>query len=187
MTTETLSLTRLTRAAPTAFTLEPGPEMRARIVAELDLRALRKVRLEGTLSPEGKADWRLEARLGATAVQSCVVTLEPVTTRLDIDLHRSYRADLPEPSGDELEMPEDDTIEALPASLSLIDLLVEALALALPDYPRADGVALGEAVFTAPGVAPLTDDDAKPLAGLAAFRDRLAAGRTADDDTGDDG
>lgn len=174
MTTENLTLARLSRAAPTNFTLEPDAEARTRIAADLDLRGLRKLRLDGKLHPEGKADWRLEAKLGATAVQSCVVTLEPVTTRIDTSLVRSYRADMPEPVGDELEMPEDDTIEPLPATLDLRALMIEALALELPDYPRAVGVELGQAVYAPPGVAPITDDDAKPLAGLAALRDKLA-------------
>lgn len=176
MTTEHLTLARLTRASPTTFAVEPDAATRAAIADTLDLRGLRKLRLTGALLPEGKADWRLEAKLGATAVQSCVVTLEPVTTRIDVDVLRSYRADMPDPVGDELEMPEDDTIEALPAALNLRDLMIEALALALPDYPRAEGVALGEAVFAPPGVAPLTDEDTRPLAGLAALRDKLAGG-----------
>jgi len=138
------------------------------------LTGLRKVRLEGDLHPEGKRDWRLVARIGATMVQPCVVTLEPVTTRIDADLLRQYRAQLPDPSGDEMEMPEDDTIEPLPAQLDLRDLLVEGLSLHRPDYPRAEGVELGEAIFAAPGVAPMRDEDAKPLAGLAALRDKLA-------------
>ncbi|MEX3015770.1 DUF177 domain-containing protein [Gymnodinialimonas hymeniacidonis] len=177
MPSTTLSLSRLGRAAPTAFEVEPDADARKALADALELRGLRKVRLVGEVTPEGKADWRLEAKLGATVVQDCVVTLEPVTTRIDAPVLRSYRVDLPEPSGEEMEMPEDDTIEPLPASLDLMQLLTEALALAVPDYPRAEGVELGEAVFAAPGVAPMTDEDAKPLAGLAALRDQLAKGK----------
>jgi uncharacterized metal-binding protein YceD (DUF177 family) len=86
---------------------------------------------------------------------------------------RRYLAEMPEPEGDEVEMPEDDTAEPLPATLDLFAVLSEALALALPQYPRAEDAELGEAVFAAPGVAPMTDEEAKPLAGLAALRDRL--------------
>ncbi len=174
-----LPLARLGRAAPTPFKLEPDAEARAKMARDLGADALRKLRLEGELTPTGKHDWRLEARLGVTAVQPCVVTLEPVTTRIDTVVTRQYRADVAEPSDEEVEMPEDDTIEALPQNLNLMDLLSEAVALALPDYPRAEGVALGEAVFAAPGVAPMTDEDAKPLAGLAALRDQMKKG---DDD-----
>jgi uncharacterized metal-binding protein YceD (DUF177 family) len=50
---------------------------------------------------------------------------------------------------------------------------IEALALALPLYPRAPGAAFGEAVFAAPGVAPLTSESLRPFAGLASLAEKL--------------
>ncbi|MCT4682920.1 MAG: DUF177 domain-containing protein [Roseicyclus sp.] len=181
-----LALARLSRAADRPISVTPDAQTRARLADELGLDALRKLRLEGRLIPTGKRDWRLEAVLGATVVQPCVVTAAPVTTRIDEPLTRRYLADMPEPEGDEVEMPEDDSAEPLPDTLDLLAVMTEALALALPPYPRAEGAELGAAVFAPPGVAPMTDEDAKPLAGLAALRDRLGgAGQT--DDDGDEG
>jgi uncharacterized metal-binding protein YceD (DUF177 family) len=158
---------------PTPFRVEPGAAELAELARTLDLSALRKVRLEGELHPRGRRDWDLEGRLGATIVQPCVVTLAPVTTRIEEAVARRFRADLPEPpAGAEIEMPEDDALEPLPDTLDLGLVLTEALALAIPEYPRADGATLDEAVFTEPGAAPMTDDDAKPFAGLAALRDK---------------
>jgi uncharacterized metal-binding protein YceD (DUF177 family) len=158
----------------TPFRYEPDGGELAAISADLDLSALRKVRLEGELRPRGKRDWDLHAHLGATVVQPCVVTLAPVTTRIEEEVQRRFRADLPEPPpGAEVEMPEDDALEPLPETLDLQRVLTEALALAVPEYPRAEGAELGEAVFTQPGEAPLTDEAAKPFAGLAHLRDRL--------------
>lgn len=173
MDTQVLALARLGRASDTSFTLEPNADTRKKIAADLSLRGLRKARLTGTLRAVGKYDWHLSAKLGATAVQECVVTLEPVTTRIDINVARAYVTDLPEPTEEDFEVPEDDTVEPLPQKLDLVALLSEALALALPDYPRAKGVELGQAIFAGPGVQPMTDQDAKPLAGLAALRDKL--------------
>jgi hypothetical protein len=51
--------------------------------------------------------------------------------------------------------------------------MAEALALALPDYPRAPDAEMETGQFAAPGVDPMTDEDAKPLAGLAALRARM--------------
>jgi len=51
--------------------------------------------------------------------------------------------------------------------------MAEALALALPDYPRAEGAALDKSTFAAPGTAPLQDADLKPFAGLAALKSKL--------------
>jgi uncharacterized metal-binding protein YceD (DUF177 family) len=175
-----VDLGRRTRAA-TPFRLEPDAGTCREMAATLGIEGLRKVRFEGELRPDGPTDWRLEARLGATVVQPCVVTLAPVTTRIDRDEIRRYLADFVEPEADEAEMPEDDTAEPLPARLDLGQVMIEALALALPDYPRADGAELGEAVYAPPGVAPMRDEDAKPLAGLAALRDRLRG----EDDDGD--
>lgn len=155
--------------------LEPEASARTAIATALGIRAVRKLRLQGRLSPMGKADWRLDAVLGATVVQDCVVTLAPVTTRIDEPVERIYLANPPEaPDGDEVEMPEDDRVEALPAELDLGAVMTEALALALPAYPHAEGVAPLRQSFTEPGVAPLRDEDAKPFAGLAGLRNRLS-------------
>jgi hypothetical protein len=43
----------------------------------------------------------------------------------------------------------------------------EALALALPLYPRAPGAEFQEAAASAPGAAPLTRESTRPFAGLA--------------------
>ena len=146
--------------------LEPDAAGRAAVAADLDLPGVRKLRFEGRLVPEGRQDWRLEARLGATVVQDCVVTLEPVVTRIDEAVTRRYMASLPqdeEPGEHEMG---DDEVEALPSSLDVAAVMLEALALALPPFPRAPGVELGEVVVTAPGALPLTEERAKPFAGL---------------------
>jgi uncharacterized metal-binding protein YceD (DUF177 family) len=94
-------------------------------------------------------------------VQPCIVTLEPVTTRIDTPVLRRYLAEpLPEPAG-EVEMPADDSIEALPPTFDLWAVATEALSLALPEYPRAEGATLA-APETAPG-----EDRVRPFAGLA--------------------
>jgi uncharacterized metal-binding protein YceD (DUF177 family) len=169
------------------FTLEPDADARRAAAARLGIDAVRKLRFEGTLAPEGTRDWRLEARLGATVVQPCVVTLAPVTTRIDTVVLRAYLADFVEPEEDEAEMPEDETQEPLPDRLDLADVMLEALALALPDYPRAEGAELGGAAFAEPGVKPITDEDARPLAGLAALRDLLREGPGGDGGAPDGG
>lgn len=154
--------------------LTPDAKARAAIATALGIQAVRKLRLHGQLIPLGRADWRLEATLGATVVQDCVVTLAPVTTRIDEPIQRSYLAKPPHlPAGEEIEMPEDDSVEPLPAELDLTAIMTEALALALPVYPHAEGLAPLRESYTAPGIAPLGDDEAKPFAGLAGLRDTL--------------
>ncbi len=69
-------------------------------------------------------------------------------------------------------------VEPLTATIDLGALMVESLALALPLYPRAEGAHLRQAIFTEPGAAPLTDDDARPFAGLKSLRDKLGKGES---------
>jgi len=170
---ELLRFADLPGRKPHRFTLESDAAGRDAVADALGIRGVRKLRLSGELRPMGKQDWRLTAELGATVVQDCVVTLEPVTTRIDEPVERIYSADFEQPDSTEVEMPEDDTTEPLPAELDLAGVMIEALALALPPYPRAKGAETGEAVFTEPGKTPLRDEDLRPFAGLAGLRDKL--------------
>jgi uncharacterized metal-binding protein YceD (DUF177 family) len=73
-----------------------------------------------------------------------------VPARIDETVRRRYLADYAEPEGEEVEVPEDDSAEPMPEAIDLAEVLREALALALPPWPRAPGAELGEAVFAAP-------------------------------------
>lgn len=167
---------RLARHCAHAFDLRPGPAHRAALADALGLCALPKLRFVGALHPSGKRDWELRATLGATVVQECVVTLDPVRSRIDEQVLRRFLHHMPEPIGDEVEMPEDDSAEQLGDVIDVALVATEALALALPPFPRAPGAALGNdgTVAYAPSdAAPLKDSDLRPFADLAALRDRL--------------
>jgi uncharacterized metal-binding protein YceD (DUF177 family) len=152
------------------FDLRPDAAQLALMAPLLEVTRLADVALTGRLVPQGKADVSLQARLVAVVEQPCVVTLAPVVSRIDVAVARTYVAGMAEPTEDEMEMPADDTLEPLPQVLDLGAVLIEALALALPDYPRAEGAEMGEAVFAAPGVAALRTEDIRPFAALAALK-----------------
>lgn len=163
----------------TPFDLQPDAETRAAIATQLGLSGLKKVRFAGRIAPLGARGWTLTGTLGATVVQPCVVTLDPVTTRIDEPVERRYlpaeHLEDADP-GSEAEMPEDTSTEPLGAVISAHEVMIESLLLALPLYPRSENAQLGEAVFAADGVAPLKDEDTKPFAGLAGLRDKLDDG-----------
>ncbi len=158
----------------TAFDIAPDAEICRRIADALGLLALRKLRFSGELRAEGKADWRLDAKLGATVQQACVVTSDPVITRIDIPVARlflrDYDADVNAP---EAEFDGYVDSEPLESEIDLGAVMIEALSLAVPDYPRKPDAKLDETVFSAPGTAPMRDEDTKPFASLAALRDKL--------------
>jgi hypothetical protein len=168
-----LKVARLGGTGPTPFALAPDAAARAALAAELGLAGLEALGFAGRLAPCAGGGWALEGRLTARVVQPCGVTLAPVTTRIDEPVARRFLPDLPAMAAGEQELPEDVDVEPLGAVIDPGAVMVEALALALPAFPRATGAELGEAVFAAPEVAPLRDADTKPLAGLAALRDRL--------------
>ena len=175
--TARLRLAALRRGEPHPVDWQPGPEERARLAGAVGARTLRKVRLSGGLVPKGRGDWRLDAVLGATAVQDCAVTLDPVTTRIDARVERIYAAEMaPDPAGETEMTAEADVTEPLPDTLDLFELVAEALLLELPAFPRAEGAELTGARAAPPGAEALPDEREKPFADLAAFRARMTDG-----------
>ena len=175
-----LRVSELSQNRRTAFSLRPDTAETKRIADELGLLGLRKLSFEGHLRGEGAQDWRLEANLGATVIQPCIVTLDPVTTRLEVPVTRLFQHDYVDIDAPEAEMPEHDTTEPLRAWIDPAEVMIEALVLALPQYPRSEGAELGDAVFAAPGITPMRDEDARPFSGLAALKDKL--GQDKDED-----
>jgi len=171
--TSPLRLADLAARKATQFKLMPKPHERAAIAASLGIVGVKKLTFTGEITPVGRTDWELQAKLGATVVQACVATLDPVTTRIDEPVTRIYTADFEEPDENEVEMLVDENVEPLPATIDLAAVMIEALSLALPAYPRSESANLGKAVFTEQGIAPMTDEDAKPFAGLGDLRKAL--------------
>lgn len=165
-----LRLDRLSRHAPASFDHQFNAAERKEIARALGIPGIEQLHLKGRLVPEGREDWRLEAQLRARAVQECVVTLEPVRSNVAEDITRRYLAEIDEPPPGESEMGDEDE-EELPRELDLAELAGEALALALPPWPRADGVDESEWEAIPPGAAPIRRK--KPFAGLADLRERL--------------
>ena len=148
----------------TDFDIAPTPAEAKALARLMDANSLRKMRFRGRLVPFGAKGWDLQATLGATVVQPCIVTLEPVTTRIDEPVHRRF---LP---AAEAAGTDDDEIEPLGDRVDLGLIATEALALALPDYPRKPGAVLP---------AEVADDDdevERPFAALAAMRNKMGDG-----------
>lgn len=163
----------------THFAYRPDSNERAKIAQALGLLGLKKLSFEGVIAPFGRRDWRLSATLGASISQECVVTLQPVNTRIDASVERAFHKELAEPKGDEFEMPDDDTVEELGEYIDPYQIMQEALVIEMPDYPRVAAAEIEESVFTEPGKDAMTDEDAKPFASLAAL---LKPGDTSETD-----
>ncbi|NVO55526.1 DUF177 domain-containing protein [Rhodobacteraceae bacterium B1Z28] len=168
-----LRVADLPQNAPTPFGLRPETKALEAIKNDLGLLGLRKLSFVGDVRAQGKRDWILTGKLGATVIQPCVVTLEPVTTRIDIPVSRVFMADWADPDEPDFEIPEGDETEPLGPEIDPEQVMIEALSLALPQYPRKDDAELAQAGYTEPGKKAMTDEDVKPFAGLAGLRDSL--------------
>ncbi len=160
-------VTAIAGRTSTHVRFRPSAPERKAIADALGLLDLPKFEFDGEIRPSGKRDLVLTGKLVASVIQPCSVTLDPVTTPISEEVRRRYLQDYVVPDDNEIEIPEDDTQEALPEVIDAAAVAIEALALSLPMYPRAPGVELGEAVFTGPGLTPLREGDLKPFAGLA--------------------
>lgn len=145
----------------------PDVAARRAIADTLGLLELPQMIFDGEIRSSGKRDMVLTGKLTALAVQPCSITLQPVKTKITETVTRKFLADYEVPTGEEVEIPEDDTIEPLGELIDAAAVAIEALALALPLYPRATGVELGEVAAAPPDAEPLRDADLKPFAGLA--------------------
>lgn len=169
-----LRMATLPSRKPTRFDLQPDKEQCQALAVLLDITAVHGLRFKGEMRPIGSRDYTLEAELVASVEQPCAVTNAPVHTKINETVIRRYIFGMEFPDADEAEMPEDDTAEPMPEIVDLGAVLAEALALALPLYPRAKGAELQETAFTAPGIAPMRDADLRPFAGLADLAAKLA-------------
>ncbi len=155
-----------------AFDISPTDSEAEAIRQALGLRGLRKMRFHGALSPIGKRGWLVKGALGASITQDCVVTLDPVKTRIDTGVSLRF---LPESQIAD-DTPEDvleDDVEPLGPIIDLGHVAVEALLLAMPDYPRAKAIAPVHITAEPEGAAPIKDEETRAFAGLAALRDKL--------------
>lgn len=156
------------------FRLEPSNAQLKKLAEDLQILGLKKLLFEGQVQFNDQGDLILDAELGVSATQECVVTLEPVKTRIDTTVVRRFCPDHGAVEDDrQMLEDEDENIDPLGETVDLGEILLESIALNLPDFPRVEGAALEQSTFAEDGVTPLKDEDTKPFAGLAALKDKL--------------
>lgn len=165
-----LRVAHLNPNTATGFLLRPSGEVRAAIAAELGIEALTRLEFSGEVRAESGDGWRLDGRLTARATQACVITLKPVRTEIDETVLLRFSPHLSQPDADETEMP-DETLEPLGNFIDLTAAMTEALSLAPPPWPRAEGADIGTDAGTGSGHgadpdAGQAEDTRRPFAGL---------------------
>ncbi len=158
----------------TVIDIEADADERAALARRFGLLALDSLTAKVGLTPVDGGLVRVHGALAAEITQACVVTLEPVPTRVEASFERLYGADAPEEAGgpitdaDTEESPEPFTDGAVDVG----EAVAEQLALELDPFPRAPGAAFDG--FSS-GSKSAGDDDtenAGPFAVLARLKEK---------------
>lgn len=157
----------------TTTRIEPTVAERSALAVRFGLLAInRLVATVRLVRAEGGALVRVAGHFEAEVTQACVVSLEPVASRLEGDFSLFYDTT----GGDEqqggeimVDLDRDDPPEPVPpGGIDLGEVVAEQVALALDAYPRAKGAALERDRWG--GAAPDARDDSNPFAVLDSLR-----------------
>jgi hypothetical protein len=158
------------------FQIKARVEECRELASRFNLVAIEALSAEGVLRPEASGRRvRVEGRLVADLVQTCVVSLDPVPAHIDAPFERLYGWDVDDEWQEGLEEIHLDLASELPAErltsdvLDLGEVVAEQLALELDPYPRKPGALFTGCDSQLGGNDPGT---AKPLEGLSRWRGR---------------
>ncbi len=161
-------------ASPRELSIGANEAERAALAARFGLIDIERLSADASLRRSGD-EVRVEGRLSAAVVQSCVATDVAVPAVVDEEFHILFR---PHPEGaseeEEIELSEGelDVIFYDGASVDLGDAIAETLSLSLDPYPRSPEA---EAALKEAGVKSEEEQRAEssPFAALAALKQKL--------------
>jgi len=145
--------------------IEAGEAERVALARRFDIPAIESLHAELRLLPETGGSVRVTGRMAARVVQSCVVTLDPVTQEVEEPVDLRFRPES-EALSDDPDGPDEIALEG--GVMDLGEAVAEQLSLALDPYPRAPGAAVPE------GDAPPAGEDRgpNPFAALRGLKGR---------------
>jgi hypothetical protein len=150
-----------------------APDELASIARALDLAACASLTADYTVAPAIDGRYRLSGTLRAEIEQTCVVTLEPISSTIEerFDVTFWPEEDMPAPQGGEVAMDEEPDPEPMAAGQITVGRVVfECLAAAIDPFPRRPGATLD---WRSPTPEDATADPAaNPFAVLANIKTR---------------
>ena len=157
-----------TLGQPRAVDIRAEAEERTGLARRFGLQSLDRLEARATLTTSTQGI-EVAGRLRADAVQSCVVTQDPIPVRIDQEFTVRF---VPEttPDADEIELSAEDCdiMEHDGQQIDLGEAVAQSLGLALDPYPRS---ANAEARLREAGVK--SEEEAGPFGALAALKDKL--------------
>ena len=158
--------------ARTALDVEADADEREALARHLGLVSLERLEAELLISPENGMIV-VRGTLHAELTQSCVITLEPVKSRIDASIQRHFGPDVREGAGDDdVELTLESADSPDPVIDGVIDVghvVAEQLALEINPFPRAPGADFGGFESDVR----VKDKGGEAFAALAALKDKL--------------
>lgn len=139
----------------------------AALARRFGLAAIAGLRASGGLGRSGDDRVRLRVTLEAAVTQACVVTLDPIASRIEEEIDITFDPELGDAAT--LDIAFEAAVDREPLmgdSLDLGEIIAEELALSLDPYPRKPGIALE----IGPGAAAGEPPRGGPFEALAALK-----------------
>jgi len=115
---------------------------RADVMRALPLAALDKLEVRYRITGLAGGGWRLKGQISAGLVQTCVVSLDPVSSVIDEPFEVEFWRETSDPDGEDKSVLEGPDIEPLTGDeIPAGRIVFETLAGALDPYPRKEGAA----------------------------------------------
>lgn len=130
-------LSTLKKDAAETRTIEPKQAEYKNLIDRLDVIDLKDMKAEVTVSKDGKyVDVR--GKVSAVVTQSCIITLEPVETKVEEIFETVLEEGAPKKpkKNEEVEMPEEVQEYFEGHKIDIGEIVTQQLVLALPVYPR---------------------------------------------------
>eukprot|EP00903_Cladosiphon_okamuranus_P001377 g1375.t1 len=169
------------------ITVQPDAASRQAIAAAYDLNAIPDLTAHFTLKPYRKAGVRVVGPVKMTINQTCVVSLEPFDSSLELEVDRTFEPhssrprkirDLNEEGEIEIDLESLDPPDViLDGVLDLGAVICEELALSLDAFPRKDGAAFEGGDDDEEEAAEEVEEKPSPFAALQALKDQPENGK----------
>ncbi|WP_422375767.1 YceD family protein [Roseibium sp.] len=168
------------------ISVAPDAASRAAIASTFDLNAIHALTADFTLKPYRKAGLRVVGPIKATISQTCVVSLEPFDSELELEVDRTFEPhstrprkirDLNDEGEIEIDLESLDPPDViLDGVLDLGAVICEELALSLDPFPRREGVAFEGGDADDDEVVEEEPEKPSPFAALQALKDKPEGG-----------
>ena len=148
------------------FVIEATDNDCRELAERLRIPSLADVKAKLVLKRAGKHLIKLSGTLSCEAVQECVVTLEPVEAVIDTEFDITFSEEGEQKLTEDMLMPDLGLEPVENGVIDLGDIVAQQISIALPDYPRAEGVAFEGHIEAPEALLPPEQRTSRPFATL---------------------